>query len=101
MLAFDTRCGRIGLLTDFMHVRVSEADRAQTPIGRARHGSLRTDVSLGAPLNVGGRDTESWADPVLGAKGLYHLGPRCYAMGWAMAGGDRQMPEELWQRVSA
>lgn len=121
MLGFEARRGRIGLLADFMHVRVSEADRVPTPIGiavdahvkarsttallaaqyrsaaadwgyvdligGARHWSLHTDVRLGAPLDVGGSDTESWTDPVIGVKGLYRLGPRSYAMGWAMVGG--------------
>ena len=121
MLGFEARRGRIGLLADFMHVRLSEADSVPTPIGIAvdarvkartttallaaqyrsaaadwgyvdliggvRHWSLRTDVRLGAPLSVGGSDTESWTDPIVGVKGLYHLGPRSYVMGWAMAGG--------------
>lgn len=121
MVGFEARRGRVGLLADFMHIRVSESDRVATPLGfsvkakvkartttlllaakyrvvaddwgyfdvlgGARHWSLRTDVKLGAPLNLGGRDSESWTDPVVGVRGLYHLGPRTYAMGWGMAGG--------------
>lgn len=58
-------------------------------IGGARHWSLRTnvDVSLGHLFEVDGSDTESWTDPVLGVKGTYHLGPRSYLTGWAIAGG--------------
>ncbi|MGL1833938.1 hypothetical protein ACKVEX_10050 [Rhodocyclaceae bacterium SMB388] len=56
-------------------------------LGGARHWSLRTDVRLGGPLNLRGRNTESWTNPVIGVRGLHHLGPRTYALGWAMAGG--------------
>jgi len=122
MVGFEARRGRVGLLADFMHVRVSESDRFSPPglpfqvkgsvtartttgllaanyrvaaedwgyvdvLGGARYWSLSTDVKLGAPLNLRGRDSESWTDPVVGVRGLYHLGPRTYAMGWAMAGG--------------
>lgn len=56
-------------------------------LGGARYWSLRAEVRLGPPVNVGAGDSERWTDPVVGLKGLYHLGPRSYAMGWGMLGG--------------
>lgn len=56
-------------------------------LGGVRYWSLRTEVKLGAPIKLGGRDNESWADPIVGVRGLYHLSARTFALGWAMAGG--------------
>lgn len=56
-------------------------------LGGVRYWSLRAEVGLGAPINVGAKDSEQWTDPVVGLKALYHLGPRSYAMGWGILGG--------------
>lgn len=68
--------------------RAAADDRGYVDVlGGARYWSLRADVRLGAPANIGARDSERWTDPVIGLKGLYHLGPRSYAMAWGMLGG--------------
>lgn len=68
--------------------RIAAADWGYVDVlGGARYWSLRAEVRLGSPVNIGGKDSERWTDPVIGLKGLYHLGPRSYVMGWGMFGG--------------
>lgn len=68
--------------------RVADDDWGYVDVlGGVRHWSLHADVRLGPPVGLGERNSERWTDPVIGIKGLYHLGPRTYAMGWGMVGG--------------
>lgn len=58
-------------------------------LGGARYWGLRTDINVSVEnlFSLDGSDKESWVDPVVGAKGTYHLGERTYFTGWAMIGG--------------
>lgn len=68
--------------------RVADDERGSVDVlGGLRHWSLHADVRLGPPIGLGERSDERWTDPVVGVKGLYRLGPRSYATGWAMVGG--------------
>jgi hypothetical protein len=55
-----------------------------------RHWSVGTRIKVSSPplgLSLSGRESESWNDPMIGAKALYRLNERFYGLGWAMVGG--------------
>lgn len=82
---------RTALLAGQYRVFQSAAGSVDLMAG-ARFWSLNNRIRVAGtvgpvPGSITRRVSASWADPMLGVKGLHHLTPRTYVMGWAMAGG--------------
>ena len=56
-------------------------------LGGVRGWSLKTSLSAGPPVSQSRSERASWADPVIGLKGLAWLNESFYLTGWAMVGG--------------
>lgn len=52
-----------------------------------RHWSLKSELSIGAPLSLSRSERVEWSDPVVGVKGLCWLSENTYLTGWALTGG--------------
>lgn len=112
----EARRGRVGLVADFLHTRISDAAHVPGLGLNARFRTRTTTALVAGEYRVaendqgyvdllGGVRTWSlrsqvrvdalglshgrgarWTDPTVGVRGLYRLNPRTYLTGWAMVG---------------
>lgn len=86
--ALETDAGSIDLLLGLRYWSLDNRVRVSETIGSLEGGFTR---------EVSGR----WGNPVLGAKGLFHLTPNAYVTAWAMGGGVGISSYSSWDLMAA
>jgi hypothetical protein len=84
--------------------RVVDGDGASLDVlGGARINWADNDIRLMRPdgSSVKANDTETWADPVIGARGVVWLSPRWSLTGYGDVGGFGVSSDLTWQAMAA